>query len=317
VPPWTHVAALQAAGFISLHIPRAVLRLPWAEGSQAFGLQQPSAATEGQGRDQSGRLAPGEAAGVEGKPMISRSQLEGILTLRLAHGKASALDVELLDALLHELDGVGEDVRALILTGTGSIFSAGVDLFRLTQGGPDYVRNFLPLLCRFLRKLFSFPRPVVAAVNGHAIAGGCVITLACDARLMADGVGRIGLPELLVGVPFPTAALEVVRFAVPREKVQSLIYTGRTLSARDALAEGLIEEVVAPDALLSRAQELAQRLAQIPPSVFSLTKLSLRAEALERIDRTGERQDQAALQVWSAPQTHGHIREYLHRTLGK
>src|SRR5262249_50525029 len=132
--------------------------------------------------------------------MIERFQHEGILTLRLAHGKASALDVELLDALQHELDGVPEDVRALVLTGTGSIFSAGVDLFRLTQEGADYVRRFLPLLSRLVRALFTFPRPVVAAANGHAIAGGCIIVLASDVRLMAEGTGRIGIPELLVGV---------------------------------------------------------------------------------------------------------------------
>jgi enoyl-CoA hydratase len=161
--------------------------------------------------------------------MIVRSSDDGILTLRLAHGKASALDTELVDALLRELDEVEEDTRALILTGTGSIFSAGVDLFRLTREGADYVRHFLPLLSRFVRTLFSFPRPVVAAANGHAIAGGCVIVLASDVRLMADGAGTIGLPELSVGVPFPAAGIEVVRFAVPREKVQTLLYTGRTL----------------------------------------------------------------------------------------
>ena len=249
--------------------------------------------------------------------MIARSQHEGVLTLRLAHGKASALDVELLDALTRELDGVAEDVRALVLTGTGSIFSAGVDLFRITQGGADYVRHFLPLLSRFLRTLFAFPRPVVAAVNGHAIAGGCVIALASDARLMAEGDGRIGLPELLVGVPFPTAALEVVRFAVPGEKLQSLIYTGRTLSAREALGAGLVDELVAADDLPNRAQEVARQLAMIPPTVYGLTKQSLRAEALERIDKAGGRLDQAALEVWSDPQTHAHIGEYLRRTLGK
>jgi enoyl-CoA hydratase len=249
--------------------------------------------------------------------MIARSQHDGILTLRLAHGKASALDVELLDALLGELDSATEDVRALVLTGTGSIFSAGVDLFRLTRDGADYVGHFLPLLCRFLRTLFAFPRPVVAAVNGHAIAGGCVITLACDVRLMAEGAGRIGVPELLVGVPFPTAALEIVRFAVPRSGVQSLIYTGRTLPPQDARGAGLIDEVVAPGALLARAEEVARQLALVPPPVYRLTKQSLRAEALERIERLGESQDRAALEVWSAPQTHAHIREYLRRTLGK
>ena len=249
--------------------------------------------------------------------MIERSQHEGILTLRLAHGKVSAIDVELLDAQLRELDGATDDVRALILTGSGSTFSAGVDLFRLTQEGAEYVRRFLPLLSRFVRRLFTFPRPVVAAVNGHAIAGGCVIVLACDVRLMAEGVGKIGVPELLVSVPFPAAALEVVRFALPQDKVQSLLYTGRTLPPQEALTVGLVDEVVPAEDLLARAQEVARQLVLIPPQAYRLTKQSLRAEALERIDKAGGRLDQAALEVWSDPQTHAHIGEYLRRTLGK
>jgi enoyl-CoA hydratase len=248
--------------------------------------------------------------------MIERSQHEGILTLRLAHGKASALDVELLDALLRELEEVATDVRAIVLTGTGSIFSAGVDLFRLTQEDAAYVGHFLPLLSRFLCTLFTFPRPVVAAVNGHAIAGGCVLVLACDVRLMAEGTGRIGVPELLVGVPFPAAPLEIVRFAVPWDRIQSLIYTGRTLPSREALAAGLVDEVVAAESLLARAQEIAGQLAQIPPNVFRLTKQSLRAPSVERIERASE-QDQGVLKVWAEDETRAHIREYLHRTLRK
>jgi len=249
--------------------------------------------------------------------MIERSQKEGILTLRLAHGKASAIDIELLDSLLRELDGVGEDIRAIVLTGTGSIFSAGVDLFRLTQEGADYIRRFLPLLSRCLRSLFAFPRPVVTAANGHAIAGGGVLVLAADVRLMAAGSGRIGLPELLVGVPFPAAPQEIVRFVVPPDKVQSLIYTGRTLLPPEALAAGFVDEVVAPEDLLGRAQEIARQLALIPKQVFRLTKQNLRAAALERIDRASKAQDQAVLDIWSATETQAHVREYLHRTLRK
>jgi enoyl-CoA hydratase len=168
-----------------------------------------------------------------------------------------------------------------------------------------------------LRRLFTFPKPVVAAANGHAIAGGCILVLAADARLMAEGAGRIGVPELLVGVPFPAAALEVVRFAVRRDQVQSLIYTGRTLPPRDALAAGLIDEVVAAADLPARAQEVARQLATIPSETFRLTKQSLRAQALERIDRTSELHDRAVLEVWSAAETHAHIQEYLRRTIRK
>jgi enoyl-CoA hydratase len=248
--------------------------------------------------------------------MIARSQQDGIVTVRLAHGKASALDAELLDGLLKEFESIDE-VRALVLTGTRSIFSAGVDLLRLTRDGPDYVRHFLPSLARLVRALFAFPKPLVAAVNGHAIAGGCILVLACDVRIMADGTGRIGLPELLVGVPFPAAALEVVRFAVPRNQVQSLIYTGRSLLPQDALRAGLVDEVVAPDALQVRAQEVARQLAAIPPAAFALTKQALRAPALEQIDAAGERLDPAVLDEWTSADTLAHIREYLRRTLGK
>jgi enoyl-CoA hydratase len=249
--------------------------------------------------------------------MIERTLQDGILTLRLAHGKASALDVELLEALQRELEGVAAEVRALILTGTGSIFSAGVDLLRLTKEGEPYVRRFLPLLSGCIRTLFTFPRPVVMAANGHAIAGGCILMQTGDIRLMAEGNGRIGIPELLVGVPFPILPLEVVRFAVPPDKMQTLVYTGKTVLPPEALTMGLIDEVVAADKLQARALELARQLAQVPPASFRLTKQLLRAPTLERIDRGQATSDAAALAVWTAAQTQETIQEYLRKTLRK
>ncbi|HEX6371151.1 MAG TPA: enoyl-CoA hydratase-related protein [Longimicrobium sp.] len=247
--------------------------------------------------------------------MIERELEDGILTLRLAHGKASAMDVELLEALGAELDAAA-DARAVVLTGTGGIFSAGVDLYRLLEGGQAYVDRFVPLLSTFVRALFALPVPVVAAVNGHAVAGGGVMTLAADYRIMAEGTGRIGVPELLVGVPFPAAPLEVVRFAVPRHRLQSLVYLGRMLGPRDALAEGLLDEVVAADALAGRAREVAVQLASLPPEVFRATKQALRAEALARMDGAAE-YDRRAHAIWSAPETHARIRAHMERIHSK
>lgn len=247
--------------------------------------------------------------------MIERELTDGILTLRLAQGKASAMDVELLEALGRELDARGE-ARAVVFTGTGSIFSAGVDLFRIVDGGAEYVDRFVPLLSTFVRALFALPIPVVAAVNGHAIAGGGVMTLAADYRLMADGSGRIGVPELVVGVPFPAAPLEVVRFAVSPERVQALAYTGATLLPNDARAAGLVDEVVPADALPARAREMAAQLASLPPEVFRLTKQALRADALARMDAAAE-YDRQVHAIWSAPQTHARIRDYMARIARK
>jgi enoyl-CoA hydratase len=243
--------------------------------------------------------------------MIERSESGGIVTLRLNHGKASAIDVELFEALRDQLDACA-DARAVVLTGSGSIFCAGVDLFRLLDGGAEYVRRFFPLLRDVIRQLFTMPLPVVAAANGHAIAGGAILVYACDLRLMSGG--RIGTPELLVGVPFPAAALEVVRFAV--RDVQRFVYSGATLPPQEALAAGMIDEVVAPDALLARAHEVAAQLAAIPRQSFRITKAQLRAPAVEAM-RLGESSDAEALAVWSDPAVHQHIREYLPRTVRK
>jgi enoyl-CoA hydratase len=250
--------------------------------------------------------------------MIQREDRGPIAVLRLAHGKANALDTELLEALdrtLRELD----DARpaAVVLTGTGSIFSAGVDLLRVLDGGTGYLAGFLPLLARAVRRLFALPRPVVAAVNGHAIAGGCVLACACDLKVMAEGEGRIGVPELRVGVPFPVAPLEVLRFAVPPQHLQKLAYSGRTYGAAEAFEWGLVDELVPPDRLLDRALEAAGQLAAIPAGSFELTKAQLRRPALERIDALHDELEPRVAAQWASPGVQEHLRDYVDRTLRK
>src|SRR4051794_33897322 len=118
--------------------------------------------------------------------MIETSKHDRVTVLRLAHGKASAFDFELMEELQRRLQAARDDgTRAIVLTGTGSIFSAGVDLFRLTKEGRPYVERFVPALSSMLEVLFTLPVPIVAAVNGHAIAGGYILSAAADYRLMA------------------------------------------------------------------------------------------------------------------------------------
>jgi enoyl-CoA hydratase len=135
--------------------------------------------------------------------MLDLEERGDVAVMRLRHGKVNALDLELLLAISGAIRAVDHG-RAVVITGSGSTFSAGVDLRRIVAGGPSYVREFLPALSDSFMAIFDHPGPVVAAVNGHAIAGGCVIAAACDVRLMSQGT--IGLAELSVGVPFPPAS---------------------------------------------------------------------------------------------------------------
>lgn len=248
--------------------------------------------------------------------MIEHTTSDGIVTLRLNHGKVSALDLELADAMaLAFTELAGSDARAVILTGTGSSFSAGVDLFRIVDGGTDYVDRFFPALSRFMLDLFAFPKPLVVAVNGHAVAGGCIFTLCGDYRLMAAGDGRIGIPELLVGVPFPASVLEVIRYGVPPQNLQALMYSARTVKPDEALRLGIVDEVT--DDLPVRAEDMARHLASLPPQAFQLAKRQLRDRTISQAKHYAHELDSVAFEIWRSPETHARIREYLAKTIKK
>ncbi len=251
--------------------------------------------------------------------MIEKELIEGVLRLRMAHGKASAMDIELLAALQQAFTQAESDtaVRAVILTGTGSIFSAGVDLKRILDGGEAYAKQFVPLLDQVFETQFAMTKPVIAAVNGHAIAGGCILALACDIKLMANGRGRMGIPELKVGVPFPVSALEVLRFCIPKSALQAVLYEAETHSPEAAWGEGFVDELLEPEDLLPRAEELAKELAAIPAESFRISKQMLRSEALAAMMRGRNEYGEQILGRWSHDATYAHIREYLEATLKK
>lgn len=248
--------------------------------------------------------------------MLTRTVADGVDVLRIEHGKANALDLELLDALSTAFDEAAGSRGGLVLTGSGSIFCAGVDLFRVVGGGRPYIERFLPALSRVFLQLFTLPRPVVAAINGHAIAGGCILACACDCRVMGQGKGRIGLPELAVGVPFPASAVELLRSVTGSARLQELLYFGRTYEPPDALTHGLVDEVVAADAVLARATIVARDLAARPGDSFRITKNYVRGPAAARI-RAAEEDAGRLLDAWASPETIASVRAYLEKTLKK
>jgi enoyl-CoA hydratase len=245
--------------------------------------------------------------------MIERAEVDGVAVVRLAHGKVNALDVELLREVTKVFTGLARSAHpAVVLTGAGRNFSAGVDLRRVIDGGADYVDAFLPALSDAFLAVFTLGKPVVAAVNGHAIAGGAVLACAADHRLMADSGGRIGLTELVVGVPFPPAALEIVRFALGETPARTAVVTGHTLEPPDALAGGFIDQLVPAGALLQTAVATALRLGTVTPAdTFRLTKEQLRLPVHERLARHRPVYDAQVRDLWAASAEDGRLRRYM------
>ena len=249
--------------------------------------------------------------------MIARESRGAIEVVRLAHGKVSALDIELSDGLTSALQTLATGpAMAVVLTGTGSTFSAGVDLFRVLNGGSDYLRRFLPAMETLFLTLLKFPKPLVAAINGHAIAGGCIMAAASDVRLMTEGSARIGIPELIVGVPFPVLPFEIMRARVSSAHFRELVMTGKTLTPVEALALGLVDDVVSSDQLLERAVSAAAQLAQIPAVSFTLTKKAFAAPIEDCLQRS-QALNEAAVSAWENAAVQERIRAYLDQTVGR
>jgi enoyl-CoA hydratase len=249
--------------------------------------------------------------------MIEVEHRGAVDVLHLMHGKANVLDTAFCHAISHAVDVLAmAPARAAVIVGQGSIFSAGVDLVRVLEGGESYIKVFMPALAKAFEAVFACAKPIVAAVNGHAIAGGCVLACAADRRLMTDGDGRIGVPELIVGVPFPTIALEIMRQASPAH-VEALVLTGANLAPREALERGVVHAVVEPGKLIDAALARAERLAAMPAAAFALAKRQLRAPAMKRVREDGPVADPTVLALWASDDTHAAIKAYAARTFRK
>lgn len=243
--------------------------------------------------------------------MFSIDTENPIAVLRLEHGKVNAMDLQLCEALTQQLALLAtHPCRAVVITGTGNSFSAGVDLVQLTQGGVEYVGRFLPVMDAFFYALLTFPKPVVAALNGHALAGGCIIAACCDRVLMAEGTGRVGVTELVVGVPFPMLPLEIVRARLSARDSRDLIYSARTMLPAEALALGLVDEIASAVDLMPRALEAATRLMNIPAVSFALTKRAFATPILARVEAAAAI-DADVTRAWQGEDVLAHVRAFL------
>jgi enoyl-CoA hydratase len=209
----------------------------------------------------------------------------GVALLRLDLGRGNAINPAFIGALDQALDALDTaDVRAVVLTGQGRVFCAGLDLpgifdFDRAAAGA-FVDAFDALFVRVLR----FPKPVVAAINGHAIAGGCILAMAADYRIIAPGPHLIGINEVLLGIPFPAGTLEVARHALPPSAWADAFLAGRRYTPEESVRIGLVHRLAGEAGVVADALEQARAFAVGTPEVVAETKAALLAPVVARIE---------------------------------
>lgn len=246
-------------------------------------------------------LGTGYAARMSALIAFERRGSTALLTLQ--RPPANALNLDLLQQAAEILPQlVVPEVRALVITGQGRFFSAGLDLFAVFAYADKEAAAFPVVFDEVVAGFYALPIPVVAAINGHAIAGGAVLAATADFRLVSEGESLLGLSEIRVGVPFPVSALEPVRSAWSGPHLGELLYRGRNFRPPEALAAGLVDEVVPAAELLDRALALADELGSRVPVAFAATKRALRREGLERIAAVGGPGKDPVWSMWHTPE---------------
>ncbi len=232
--------------------------------------------------------------------MIRSETADGVRILRMEFGAANALGPRVVEALVRELKS--EQIPT-VLTGDGSIFSAGLNLVEVDALSREEMAEFVERFSVLMTLTLTTRFPLVAAVNGHAVAGGCVLAMACDHRVGVDGPFKIGMNEVAIGLTLPGVVTEILRGKLSAEHARTVILGGTLYSPADAVNAGLLDEI-APDsdAAIQRAVEVAKNLGR-SPGEFAAMKGSLVAPITERLQHTRTPLDVRFVESWFSEQT--------------
>jgi len=239
----------------------------------------------------------------------------GILHLRASN--ANAMNARVLEALAEGLaEARAANLQGLILTGYDRFFSAGLDLVEIYEFDREQMRRFITHWENAMVELFVFPMPVVAAINGAAAAGGCLMALACDYRVMAQGT-TIGMTGIRFGISLPAAALEIFREVVPAANSAHVLYSGKLFTSDEALKLGLINEAVQSEDLLTTAWQRLRELSQHAGNPIAALKIRLRQNTLARIKQSADEMREKFLDLWFSPDTRKEIEGMRNELLTK
>lgn len=233
---------------------------------------------------------------------ISTTIKDRLAIITLNRGKSNAINREMVNELSNILDKIeaDENIGGVLITGKEHFFSAGLDLIELYHYNEEEVRSFWVLFLDFVGRLIRFKKPMVSAINGHSPAGGCVIALACDTRVMAEGKYILGLNEVPVGIIVPNSIFHLYAFWLGKAEAYRSLLEGKLYSPEEALAVGLVDEVVKPESILTAAERRVRKYMAFETNTWQQSKLNLRKDiiALSNADQS-EDLEKMLKQWWS------------------
>ena len=229
-----------------------------------------------------------------------REGADGVVTLTMDDGKVNAFDQAFFAALDEAFDGCA-DAPAVVLTGRPGMFSAGLNMKVMATLDDDAMTDLLVQFGRTMLRVWLEPRPVVAAVNGHAIAGGTILAMACDHAVAAEGDFRWGLTETTIGFPLPGWIIALARGNVSPHRLDDLLLPGRMVGPAEAVEAGYADALAAPDTVLDAATQRARELLALPQATYAETKRRLRGPAAEAAMADVERDIRGLLGQRAAP----------------
>jgi len=239
---------------------------------------------------------------------VTIEQKDGIKTVRIGRAHGNAINGELVDDLIAAFQGLEEEreTRGVLLTSTGKLFSPGLDLQELTLLDRAEMEDFVRRFGSCILMLYTCSKPVVAAMQGDAIAGGCILALTADWRILC-GESRMGLAEVKVGVPFPFGVSMILRESVPRAHLTEVALFGRNYRGAEAVEVGLAHEQINPEEFDAHCLARLQELADKDPGAFAVTKRYLRSSSVERIRAYDQQFVGDFLDAWFSDATRARI----------
>lgn len=254
--------------------------------------------------------------GVKGMESIEIEHYDKVAVLRLNNGITNPLNLEFIKDIskgLEKLKGDYSISSLVIASGNDKFFSIGFNIPELYEFGEEDMKLFYQTYNRLCLDLYSFPKPTIAAITGHAIAGGCILTLCCDQRFIAEGRKLMGLNEVKLGVPVPYPGDCILRQIVGTRYAREIMETGNFYEAEDSLRMGIVDLVLPLEQVLSKSIEVAKLLGNLPHEAFERIK-SNRVEMVEAqiLSHTVEK-ERFFLECWFSEEARKLLKEAIEK----